>query len=66
MTRHTVISLFDLTGESVQPWADAGYGCHVIDQQHTAGALRENIKAHNIDLLHADPEQVLRALEIED
>ena len=66
MTRHTVISLFDLTGESVQPWADAGYGCHVIDQQHTAGDLRENIKAHNIDLLHADPEQLLRALEIED
>jgi len=66
MTRHTVISLFDKTGASVQPWADAGYGCHVIDTQHVDGDLRENVRAHNIDLLHAEPEQILRALGIGD
>ena len=30
-----VISLFDLTGEAVKPWAEAGYDCFLFDIQHT-------------------------------
>lgn len=30
----TVISCFDLTGNMVKPWADAGYLCYCIDMQH--------------------------------
>jgi len=29
-----VLSLFDLSGVLVKPWADAGYECHVVDLQH--------------------------------
>ena len=29
-----VISLFDLTGAAVKPWADAGYQCFIFDMQH--------------------------------
>jgi hypothetical protein len=29
-----VISCFDLTGTMVQPWAEAGYECHIVDVQH--------------------------------
>ena len=32
-----VISLFDLTGEAVKPWAEAGYDCYIFDAQHPAG-----------------------------
>ena len=64
----TVISLFDKTGESVQPWADAGYACHIIDNQHPVAEfgtqLRENIRAHNINLLNIEPKEILRALRL--
>ena len=29
-----VISLFDLTGNMLKPWRDAGYECHLVDTQH--------------------------------
>ena len=29
-----IVSLFDLTGEAVKPWADAGYVCFTFDMQH--------------------------------
>ena len=29
-----MISCFDLTGTFVEPWADAGYECHIVDIQH--------------------------------
>ena len=32
-----VISLFDLTGEAVKPWAKAGYDCYIFDAQHPDG-----------------------------
>ena len=32
-----VISLFDLTGEAVKPWAEAGYDCYIFDAQHPDG-----------------------------
>lgn len=35
-----VISLFDLTGEMVKPWANAGYQCFIFDMQHSDDRLR--------------------------
>mgnify|MGYP003149997532 CR=1 FL=1 len=29
-----VLSLFDLTGNMVRPWAEAGYECYCYDIQH--------------------------------
>lgn len=34
MTRGTVISLCDLTGNFVQPWVEAGYDAILVDPQH--------------------------------
>lgn len=34
-----VISLFDLTGEAVKPWAEAGYDCFLFDIQHTEDVI---------------------------
>lgn len=36
--RPVVISLFDYTGEAVRPWAEAGYLCLCLDQQHRPGS----------------------------
>jgi hypothetical protein len=33
----TVLSLCDRTGNMVQPWAEAGYPCTIVDIQHPAG-----------------------------
>lgn len=35
-----VLSLFDYTGTMVQPWAEAGHECVIVDIQHPAGAER--------------------------
>jgi hypothetical protein len=37
MTRNVVISLFDYTGNAVQPWREAGYDCIIVDIQHACG-----------------------------
>ena len=63
MQKPIVVSLFDLTGESAQPWANAGYECHIIDQQHTAGDLRENIRAHSLDLLNTTTDDILCSIK---
>ena len=34
-----VISLFDLTGEMVKPWADAGITCFLFDMQHDCDSI---------------------------
>ena len=34
-----VISLFDLTGEAVKPWAEAGFDCFLFDIQHTEDVI---------------------------
>ena len=43
-----VLSLCDLTGNMVKPWADAGYECWIVDIQHPTGItedpLNPNIK----------------------
>ena len=36
-----VISCFDLTGNMVMPWAEAGYPCYCVDIQHPAGESRD-------------------------
>lgn len=36
-----VISLFDRTTRMVQPWAEAGYLCYCVDQQHAPGVTHE-------------------------
>ena len=34
--KNQVISLYDYTGEALQPWAEAGYDCFAYDIQHVA------------------------------
>lgn len=36
-----VISLFDYTGNMVQPWLENGYTCYIVDIQHPPGETRE-------------------------
>ena len=36
-----VISCFDLTGNMVMPWAEAGYPCYCVDVRHPSGESRE-------------------------
>lgn len=36
-----MVSLFDLTGHMVDPWAAAGFTCYCVDLQHPAGETRE-------------------------
>lgn len=40
MTRGLVVSLCDLTGNMVRPWAEAGYECVCYDIQHGIGTDR--------------------------
>lgn len=35
MSRGIVVSLCDLTGTMVKPWAEAGYTCYCVDVQHS-------------------------------
>jgi hypothetical protein len=41
MARPIVVSLFDLTGNMVKPWADAGFLCYCVDIQHPPGEHRQ-------------------------
>lgn len=34
MAKDIVISLFDKSGVFVEPWAEAGYNCYIVDIQH--------------------------------
>lgn len=47
-----VASLFDLSGNMLKPWKDAGYECHIYDKQHPPGiTVREDgMICHGIDL----------------
>ena len=46
----TVISLCDLTGHMVLPWAEAGYECYVFDIQHPYGVNQHKLH-HNIKMV---------------
>lgn len=37
MGSEVILSLYDLTGKFVQPWAEAGYDCYCVDIQHKRG-----------------------------
>jgi hypothetical protein len=50
MEREIVVSLFDYTGNMVEPWAQAGFLCYCVDLQHPAGESR----AGNIIRVGAD------------
>ena len=45
-----VISLYDLTGEALRPWAEAGHICYAFDIQHSVEGRTEG----NINYCHAD------------
>lgn len=49
--RGTVLSLCDLTGNMVRPWADAGFQCLCVDIQHEGTRTEGNITFINVDLL---------------
>lgn len=51
--RHTVVSLYDYTGEAVRAWAEAGYECFCYDIQHE-GERTETIGKGSITFAHAD------------
>ena len=38
-----IISLFDLTGQAVIPWADAGWTCFIFDRQHDCDSFYPNV-----------------------
>jgi len=40
-TQKTIVSLFDYTGNMVQPWAEAGHKCYVFDIQHEGQQTRK-------------------------
>lgn len=46
-----VLSLCDLTGNAVKPWANAGYKCFCIDIQHTRKRTEGNITFLPYDVL---------------
>jgi hypothetical protein len=41
MAQQTVVSLFDVTGNMVVPWAEAGFLCYCVDIQHPPGDQRK-------------------------
>jgi hypothetical protein len=50
-----VVSLFDVTGNMVRPWAEAGYDCFCYDIQHARVRRDGRITFVPFDLLHAAP-----------
>src|ERR1051325_1995273 len=40
MGENVVVSLFDETGNIVQPWANAGFLCYCVDLKHAPGETR--------------------------
>ncbi len=60
----TVLSLCDLTGNMVRPWAEAGYECIIVDLQHPDGwnppdnGLWPNITRAGFDVKKFKPSRV--------
>jgi hypothetical protein len=51
MDEYIVVSCFDRTGIMVQPWADAGFECHIVDTQHKQGCSKDgNIVKWGMDV----------------
>lgn len=49
-----VLSLCDLTGNMVRPWAAAGYHCTIVDLQHQNGTTPAGGEWENIDRVGCD------------
>lgn len=50
-----VISLFDITGNMVRPWIDAGFDAYIVDIQHPVAYDTDGItKDGNLFKVHAD------------
>ena len=59
-----VISLFDVSGEMVKPWAEAGCDCHIFDIQNPSGRIlvgAGSITSHRVDL--AKSSDAIRIIE---
>lgn len=50
MITNQVISLYDLTGEALRPWADAGYECFAYDIQHDGERTEASVTYAHADL----------------
>src|SRR6266481_4997233 len=55
MVSQIVLSLFDHTGNMVEPWAKAGFVCYCVDLKHPKGENREG----NIIRIGADVQEWL-------
>lgn len=52
-----VLSLCDLSGNMVAPWAKAGWECHIVDIQHPAGRTMDGrIVRHGCDVMDYEPD----------
>lgn len=55
MKKDVVISLFDVTGNMIKPWLNAGYECYIVDIQHPVAydtyGITSDGKLHRV---HAD------------
>jgi hypothetical protein len=56
MRKNTVISLFDVTGNMVRPWAEAGYDCVCVDLAHERSGQDGRISRVKADVLRWLPE----------
>jgi hypothetical protein len=64
MSRGTVLSLCDRTGNMVAPWAEAGFACYCLDVRHENGtsALAPGVTAIGVDVLAPAALGYLRAV----
>jgi hypothetical protein len=61
MSLGAVISLCDLTGNMVQPWAEAGYECWCFDVEHS---IRRSRKVGNINFVYGDARSVRKPTDL--
>ena len=62
----TIVSLFDKTGTMVEPWAEAGHECWIVDIQHEKGVHYDEERGIHIvgaDLRFHVPEEVPRNVD---
>ena len=52
--KNQVISLYDYTGEALQPWAEAGYECYAYDIQHSDVPTTSMYNSGSITYARAD------------
>ena len=54
MTKPIVLSLYDFTGVTMRPWAEAGYDCLCFDIQHSDEPRKETVGAGSITYVKLD------------